>query len=203
MKKIYLIITTFSFLAIMSCEEKKSTVGTDSTSIDSLKSIPKDSDPLSVFMAMRDSTNKAWEVMIKSDDQKINDLSRLLQEISYCKKHNVLLLDSLTTVVNTMKSKRYTQLTMTSAEIDKYDDLTNKVISRAKFLGNTTPELTSHPIAETLYSDIATADNDIVRYRNLYDSFAFAYNAYYEANKETLAVQVKDFQKLPVFRLPL
>ena len=203
MKKIYLIITTFAFFAFFSCEEKKSTEINDSTKVDSTASTIKDANPAAVFASMKDSTNKAWDVMIKSDDQKIDDLARLLQEISYCKKYNVLLLDSLTMVVKTLKDKRYKQLTMTSTEIDAYDDLTNKIISRTKYLGNTTKDLSAHPIAETLFSDIATADNDVVRYRNLYDGFAFAYNNYYEANKEILSAQIKDFQKLPVFRLAL
>src|SRR6187402_818202 len=146
MKKIYLAITNFAFLALVSCEEKKTTSGNDSTGTDTSKTIV-DANPDAVFQGLKDSTNKAWEVMIKSDDQKINDLARLLQEISYCKKYNTLLLDSLTNVVKTMKDKRYKQATMTSAEIDQYDELTDRVISRAKFLGSTTKDIASHPLA--------------------------------------------------------
>ena len=204
MNKIYPIIAAFMIVSFFSCEEKKSTLPIDSTQIDTTTSkVIIDSDPLSMLTSIRDSANKAWLVMIKSDDQKINDISRLLQEISYCKKYNALLLDSLTTVTKTMKEKRYQQLSMTSEEIDRYDELTDKVISRAKFLGSTTKDLASHPIAETLFSDIAAADNDVVRYRNLYDGFAFAYNDYYEANKLVLSDKVKNFKKLPVFRLQL
>jgi hypothetical protein len=196
MKKIFLCITIMSFIALFSCEEKKTSVASDST-----KTNISGTDPLSTLTAMRDSTNKAWEIMIKSDDQKIEDIARLLQEISYCKSYNALLLDSLTEVVKTMKEKRYKQLTMLSEEIDRYDEFTNLIISRTKYLARTTEELKSHPIAENLYNDIAKADNDVARYRSLYDRFAMEYNSYLEANKEALGENIKDFQKLPVFSL--
>jgi len=148
---------------------------------------------------LRDSADKAWDKMIKSDDQKVDDLARLLQEISYCKKYNALLLDSLNEVVKTLKDKRYKQLTMLSPEIDQYDELTNLVISRVKYLARTTGELKSHPIAETLFNDIAAADNDVVRYRSLYDHFAMEYNDFLDKNKELLGENVNDFPKLPLF----
>jgi hypothetical protein len=143
---------------------------------------------------MRDSADKAWELMIKSDDQKIDDIARLLQEISYCKSYNAMLLDSLSDVVKTMKEKRYKQSTMLSEEIDQYDEFTNLIIFRTKYLARTTQELKSHPIAETLYNDIAKADNDVARYRSLYDRFAMEYNSYLEANKEALGENAKDFK---------
>jgi hypothetical protein len=112
-----------------------------------------------------------------------------------------MLLDSLSDIVKMMKEKRYKQLTMLSEEIDQYDEFTNLIISRTKYLARTTQELKSHPIAETLYNDIAKADNDVARYRSLYDRFAMEYNSYLEANKEALGEHFKDFQKLPVFSL--
>ncbi len=196
MKKIFLFITIISFLSLVSCEEKRTSVVSDST-----KTTLSGNDPLSVLKGMRDSTDKAWELMIKSDDQKIDDIARLLQEISYCKSYNAMLLDSLTDVVKTMKDKRYKQSTMLSEEIDQYDEFTNLIISRTKYLARTTQELKSHPIAETLYNDIAKADNDVARYRSLYDRFAMEYNSYLEANKEALGENAKDFKKLPVFSL--
>ncbi|HWZ21141.1 MAG TPA: hypothetical protein VNW06_00725 [Cytophagaceae bacterium] len=196
MKKIIFVIPIMLFVALFSCDDKSTTT----TTSDSTK-IATDT-TLLVLKDIRDSSDKAWEFMIKSDDQKISDIMRLLQEISYCKKYNVLLLDSLNAAMKTMKDKRYKQLTMTSAEIDEYDAFTDHIIARVKYLGSTVKDIQEHPLAETLYADIASADNDIVRYRNLYDNFAFAYNDYLEANKKSLGDKAKDFQKLPVFRLP-
>lgn len=141
--------------------------------------------------------------MIKSDDQKIDDIARLLLEISYCKKYNAMLLDSLNEVVKTLKNERYLQHSMQSAEIDAYDELTNHVIARVKYLARTTDELKSHPLAETLYNDIAKSDNDVALYRSMYDRFAMEYNDYREANKEKLGEKAKDFPKLPLFSVSI
>ncbi len=196
MKKIYLFIPILFLTVLISCEEKKGPSTTDSTQV---LSPDTSKNPLGSLTALRDSADKAWNLMIASDDQKIDDMARLLQEISYCKKYNAMLLDSLTDVVKTLKDKRYKQLTMESAEIDQYDELTNKVIARVKYLARTTDELKSHPIAETLYNDIAKADNDVALYRSLYDRFALEYNSYLEANKANLGEKANELKKLPVF----
>ncbi len=198
MKKALLFIPILILTILSSCEEKKQPdqAGRDTTQSGSSAGSEAS---LEILTALKDSSDKAWAVMIESDDQKINDIARLLLEISYCKKYNALLLDSLNEVVKTLKEKRYTQETMQSAEIDQYDELTNVVISRVKYLARTTEELSSHPIAETLYNDIAKADNDIPRYRSMYDRFAIEYNSYLEANKELS--QNGRFKKLPLFSL--
>ncbi len=194
MKKfIFVIPILLLMVAMISCEKKSTTTTTDTTKV-------ADSS-LVKLKSLRDSADKAWGIMIKSDDQKISDMTRLLQEISYCKKYNVLLMDSLNAVLKTMKDKRYNQLTMTSAEIDQYDAFTDLVISRVRYLGSTTKDLKEHPLAETLYTDIATADNDVVRYRNLYDKFTFAYNDYLEKVKNQLGDKAKDYPKLNVFTI--
>ena len=194
MKKIIFVIPILILVGLCSCEKKTTTTNADTTKVaDTTLAILKD---------MRDSTDKAWALMITSDDQKITDIMRLLQEISYCKKYNVILLDSLNNAVKTMKDKRYKQLTMTSSEIDEYDNFTNLIIARVRYLGSTVQDIQEHPLAESLFADIASADNDVVRYRNLYDHFADEYNNYLETHKSQLGDKAKDFQKLAVFRLP-
>jgi len=112
-----------------------------------------------------------------------------------------MLLDSLTQAANGLKSQRYAQLTMTSDQIDRYDIITDKIISRTKFLAGTTQELKSHPIAETLYNDIAKADNDVALYRSLYDRFAIEYNNLLESSASTLGEKRNQFQKFPLFSI--
>jgi len=198
MKNTIYTISLLLIIFITSCEEKKQTQN-DVPTVDTSKY--NAGSPEATIQSLRDSTDKAWKIMMDSDDQKIKDIERLLQEITYCKKYNALLLDSLTDVLKTFKDKRYNQLTMKSEEIDAYDELTNKVIERTKYLARTTEELKSHPIAETLYNDIAKADNDVALYRAMYDRFAIVYNEYLEANKEALGSAVDKFTKLPLFSL--
>jgi hypothetical protein len=186
MKK--LILLPFLALLLTSCSEKKTT---SSGNVDSIQKI---------FTGLRDSTNKAWQIMIKSDDQKMADMKRLLLEISYCKKFNAMRQDSVSKAVDGLKSFRYDQFTMTSEQIDGYDDQTNKVIFALKSHALATEELASHPLAEQLYNDIAKADNDVGPYRAMYDRWAFQYNDFIKTNKEQLKSE-SELKPLPVFSI--
>jgi hypothetical protein len=192
MKKLFLLPLLMVFL--FSCQEKKgTTTTTDSTATES-------DSTTQAFTALRDSTNKAWEIMMADDDKKIANMKRLLLEISYCKKYNAMRLDSITKAVNGLDSARYKQLTMTSEQIDAYDDQTTKIIDAIRSLAQSTKELPSHPIAEELYNDIARADGDVARYRTLYDRNASLYNAFIAKNKEALKAQ-GELKPLPLFAI--
>jgi hypothetical protein len=194
MKKITFVIPILLLMVtLFSCGNKTTTENTDTIKV-------ADSTLINL-KSLRDSSDKAWDMMTKSDDQKISDIARLLQEISYCKKYNAMLLDSLNTVVKVMKDKRYSQLAMTNEQIDQYDIYTDKVISRVRFLSSSTKDLKEHPLAETLFSDIAEADNTLWSYRKLYDKWADKYNSYLEANKNSLGDKAKDYPKLMLFSI--
>jgi hypothetical protein len=187
MKKKLLIVTLFVGALVYACEEKRQSGSTDTLNTNTKISLSIDSTPFGVLKAKRDSADKAWTIMIASDDQKIS--------------YNALLLDSLTLAVKGLKEKRYVQLTMTGDQIDNYDLATDKIIARTKFLARTTEELKSHPIAETLYNDIAKADNDVALYRSLYDRFAMEYNDLLEKSTDSLNEQTAEFKKYPVFSI--
>ncbi|MCU0428606.1 MAG: hypothetical protein MUF42_01415 [Cytophagaceae bacterium] len=189
MKSHVLVFPLLIMMVLCSCEEKKKPVANTDSLQTSLK-------------ALRDSTDKAWQLMIQSDDQKIADMKRLLLEISYCKEYNAMRQDSLVKAVDALASTRYKQSSMTDEQINSYDDLTNRLILALKSHALATPELSSHTIAGQLYNDIAKADNDVVQYRALYDRFAFQYNGFIEQNKEALG---KDSMPatLPVFSIQI
>lgn len=188
MKK--LLCIPFLLLMLVACQERKTT----STTEVSEDSLGKE------FTAIRDTAAKAWDLMIKSDDQKIADMKRLLLEISYCKKYNAMRLDSISKAVDGLAAQRYQQTTMTEAQIGTYDDQTTAIINAIRSLAQSTEELPSHPIAEELYNSIVQADADVVRYRALYDKFAFIYNEFIEKNKEALKSQ-GELKPLPVFSI--
>ncbi|MCS6823566.1 MAG: LemA family protein [Cytophagaceae bacterium] len=190
MKKLILIHSIIVTLAVSSCSEmKNNTISKqDSLAIDST---------LALLKSLNDSVEHAWKRMIASDDQKIADMKRLLLEISYCKTYNAALHDSLTKAVETLAQSRYNQETMSvSKNIDDYDHKTNLLISRIMYLCNQTPELSSHPIAERLITDITTADNEVWRYRKVYDEWAMQYNEVLVKNEELLKKSVKEFSAL-------
>jgi hypothetical protein len=204
MKKfsIYLTSLVLSILLLAACDPSSKTAP-ETTDTSTSQQIQPDSNlnPLEVLTALRDSADKAWTLMITSDDQKISDLKRLLLEISYCKSYNAFLLDSLTDAVEKLKNVRYDQLSMTDAQITNYDLKTDQIIARTKYLARTTEELPSHPIAETLYNDISQADSDIPLYRSLYDRLAAEYNEYRQNHLDLISSKENEFPPYPLFTI--
>ncbi len=134
-----------------------------------------------------DSLHANWNAMIKSDDQKFENIKRLLQEISYTSKYNHLLHDSLDKACNEVKGTRYTQETKDAQAIDKYDALTDKYISRVMALAGSTPELPQHPLAEELISEINEANtNTLIKLRVNYGRWVVINNEFVKAYKKEL-----------------
>lgn len=134
-----------------------------------------------------DSMNYAWELIIKADDQKISDLKRLLLEISYTDKYDVMAHDSLLRLTELLPSKRYQLESMTSDQINYYDAETDKVINAVRELAGRTPGIENHDIVPKLLNDIISANGDIlIQQRRKYDESATQYNNYLEQNKEAI-----------------
>jgi hypothetical protein len=134
-----------------------------------------------------DSLQANWDTMIKSDDQKFENIKRLLQEISYTSKYNHLLHDSLVKACDEVKNTRYTQETMDAQAIDNYDALTDKYIGRVMALAGSTPELPQHPLAEELISEINEANtNTLIKLRVNYGRWVMINNEFIKAYKKEL-----------------
>jgi hypothetical protein len=146
---------------------------------------------LNEWKSMRDSVNMSWEKMMASDDNKISDIKRLLDEISYIPKHDLFLLDSLRIMQAKLKGKRYNQQTMQeSNRIDLYDMATDSLIKKSYLLAQKTPEIQKYANVMQLIQDINAADNEVVIYRVKYDKFASRYNAFMIKNKSTIATLI-------------
>ena len=152
-----------------------------------------------------DSLNSSWNTMNASDDGKIKDIKRLLDEVSYTGKYNAPLHESLLTSHRQLLSKRYDAITMESSpKIDSYDQATDSLLRDTYKLVNTTPEIENHPIAKTLIDDIQKADNDLVLYRARYDRWVKEYNNYIEKHEdklEKLGSPYNALSKKPMFSL--
>jgi hypothetical protein len=151
-----------------------------------------------------DSINKVWKIMIESDDQKIADIKRLLLEISYTDKPSTIELMKIQKMQEQLVSKRYDQVTMAdSKKIDDYDFATDSLVKSAMSLTSSTTGIENHPLAKELTEDIMEADNNVVRYRTLYDSWTKLYNSYLENNEKQLkelGEPYASYKKKPLFQ---
>ncbi|MDF2454418.1 MAG: hypothetical protein K0R51_411 [Cytophagaceae bacterium] len=160
------------------------------------KSTPSSSAALAHLQALEDSCSKAWNMMISSDDQKIKDLERLLQEISYIPGHNEQELERLSTLVKELSKKRYTPETMTSPAIDAYDQATDEALRQVFDLKRNTKGVENYTLTAELETSIREADGMVVNYRVLYDRWVHQYNESLEKIQTTTEVSDEDRQGL-------
>jgi hypothetical protein len=175
-------------ITVISCKEN-STQKTE-------KAAPSSNAALAHLQALGDSCSKAWEMMISSDDQKIKDLERLLQEISYIPGHNEQELERLSKLVKELPSKRYTPETMTSPAIDAYDQVTDEILRQVFDLKRSTKGVENYTLTNELETSIREADGMVVNYRVLYDRWVHKYNESLEKIQTTTEVSDEDREGL-------
>jgi len=175
-------------LAVISCKEN-SDKKTE-------KAAPSSNAALAHLQALGDSCSKAWEMMISSDDQKIKDLERLLQEISYIPGHNAQEVERLSQQVKELSGKRYTSENMTSPAIDAYDQATDEILRQVFDLKRSTKGVENYTLTAELETSIREADGMVVNYRVLYDRWVHKYNESLEKIQTTTEVSDEDRQGL-------
>lgn len=185
MYKICFAISLLSLVAAVSSCKK------NGTSDKAIKTEESKSEVLD-YKAINDSVNTSWQLMMQADDQKIADIKRLIEEISYTKKYNLFLLDSTRQMQQTLASKRYTQISMQKSElIDKYDVATDSVVKAVFRLAKTTPSIDQYQTAMQLVQDINTAENEVVIFRVRYDGWVRTYNEHIKIHKTELEEKLK------------
>lgn len=154
---------------------------------------------------VNDSVQVAWTNMITTDDRKIADTRRLIQEISYTENHDEIRVKEMLNRADQLKLKRYQQNTMTSDQIDAYDAATDSLLRATFLLIEETPEMEKHSLTSSLEEDIKAADSQVIWQRVKYDNWAKKFNAILiEKDKKVskLGDSYSSLQPLPLFELP-
>ncbi|HOY95783.1 MAG TPA: hypothetical protein PK509_08605 [Catalimonadaceae bacterium] len=162
-------------------------------------SVPKDLDK---HILLLDST---WRAMITSDDNKIENMNRLVRELQMIDGSNAESLNSTALEVQKLSGQRYDQKTMKfSRNIDKYDSITNQVIQKLRNESNQNPNAIKYQIVNQLFSEIQLADDSVLFYRKEYDRTVDSFNNFLKTRKKDLkksGINVDSLQPYPVFRL--
>lgn len=154
---------------------------------------------------LSDSLNHCWKIMIESDNAKMADIKRLLDEVSYTQSHNTAELERLRNKQQALINKRYHRETMTSAQIDAYDMATDSLLRETFALVNETPEMETHSITSDLIEEIQKEDNNVIIFRVQHDQWAKKYNEFIDKNSarlQKMGSPYKDYKKQPLFELP-
>jgi hypothetical protein len=167
---------------------------------------PKAVDPASASAAkaqlsvLRDSVDIRWTQMMASDDAKLVATAQILNELERSPGANQTQLQLLNRANTRLKALRYQQLTMQSAQIDRYDSAQDSLLTALRSLA--TAPGASTTVQNTLET-IGQYDGQVVGYRVQYDRAAKQFNNYLKLHESQLQGKMADgtLAPLPLFEL--
>lgn len=172
---------------------------------------PKPFDPASATAAkeqldvLRDSVDTRWAQMMASDDAKIVATGQMLSELERYPTADKQQLRDLARANDRLKSLRYQQLTMESAQIDRYDSAQDSLLSVLRgFVTNPAGAAPSTTVQNT-FDTIGQYDSQVVGYRVQYDRAAKQFNNYLQLHQtelQSLGGKYGQLKPLPLFTLP-
>ena len=201
MKRIYFLLFASLCIAFYSCKTDK----TKSTKTTKERVIaPKTDAQVKADMdRLQEEMDNAWNEMIASDDQKIEDLQTLLARVGRDKKYDK---EALTVVIaerNNLKSKRYDRQGVKNvAAVDAYDSAQVKVLDETNRLMESTNLASRDTVAGKLASKIVEDDSRVPIMRAHYDRAAKSYNQYlkdYQPQLQKLGLPYKELKPVPLF----
>lgn len=137
------------------------------------------------YMAVNDSLNASWTVMIQDDDEKIADMKRLLTEITNTKNYDKAKHSSLVNEVNKLAEIRYDRKTLADSDkIDDYDSATSELTNDVILFAADHPQYAKYPKLEEIINDIQAADERVIIHRIRYDRSAKDFNSFVKLNKK-------------------
>jgi hypothetical protein len=153
---------------------------------------------------LTDSTETKWNVMMASDDEKIQDIKRLLDEISKSSVYDKETRQKLLAANERLKKLRYERLTMTDPEITAYDNATDSLVKALyDFTGNT-PRATENEEVKNLVTQIQDADGSVGLLRSHYDIQAKRFNDIirnYQPQLQKMGKPYQNLKPLPLFEV--
>lgn len=156
---------------------------------------------LVVFNSLRDSVTLAWQDISETEDSKLSDMKRLLQEISYTPVYDQARLDSLSNRLQQVYAMRFEAETMTSEQIDAYDSAVASLQRDIIRFAQNHPSFEQYPLMARLSDSISAADQRTLFLRVRYDNFARDYNDFLKGNQGSF-IQPSD-TALPLRERPL
>ncbi|TDI70879.1 MAG: hypothetical protein E2O88_02805 [Bacteroidetes bacterium] len=189
------ILLIFFVAIILGACNKNTSTSLTPTAIDSLKT---------VFQDINTQLEAAWNTMIQDDDDKLSNLTRLLQEVEYSGDYNRLKLDSLKKDIDQLAAVRYDQQTMSDSDlINLYDSMTTQAMGEVTVFTTRLSQFDQYPLMGQLIQEVFEADDRILRFRIDYDRAAKQYNSFIEEHEPDLPLVAKQkvLQSKPLFEL--
>ena len=148
--------------------------------------------------------DSSWNLMMKSDDAKLDNMNRLAEELLLIENCDSASLIQGKEQILGLRKIRYTKETLGEPGlIDRYDSLTTAAIGLLRAEINRNKKAGQYQLIDQLKSEIITADDSVLFYRKAYDSFASMLNEEMQKNKATSLPAIEGMKngRLPLFRL--
>lgn len=169
------------------------------------KSSARQNSLLNTYLALEDSVQNQWSVMIADDDDKYTLMKRLLLEVSYTNNYDKARFKELNELVDQLKSIRYDQKSMSnSALIDAYDSATFDLSDQIILFARNHPRYDDFPLMSELIDDINGKNNYILMHRIHYDNWAKELNSFKKKHRKKLMTANPEIEaeSMPLFELP-
>ncbi|MCK5704842.1 MAG: hypothetical protein KAI29_27010 [Cyclobacteriaceae bacterium] len=169
------------------------------------KSSERSDSLLSTYLALEDSIQKEWSIMIADDDDKHVLMKRLLLEVSYTNNYDKVRFRDLNDQVDQLKAMRYDQKSMSnSALIDSYDSATFDLSDQIFVFARNHPRYDDFPLMSELIDDINGKNNYILMHRIHYDNRVKELNSFKKKNQKKLMTTDPEIETehMPLFELP-
>lgn len=157
------------------------------------------------YVALNDSADHTWQIMIADDDEKHMLMKRLLQEVSFTNNYDKGRFKELNDLVDQLKAMRYDQQSMSnSAAIDAYDSATFDVSDQIILFARNHPRYQDFPLMAELIDEINVKNNYVLMHRIHYDSWVKELNTFKKKNGKKLLKSDPgiDLEIDPIFELP-
>ncbi|MDH5366030.1 MAG: hypothetical protein OEW67_03530 [Cyclobacteriaceae bacterium] len=191
-----LILSLMFVLGLSSCNSSKHKAETTFDRIDSLRSH---------LLTIEDSLLYTWNVMIQDDNEKLSDLSRLLDELKYANVLDSNIINAHKEKVKGVKSSRYYMTKMTSEKIDYYDSISLALSAQIIQLIDSFPDVASkYPFINELIESVYAREANVLRFRVDYDYVAKIHNQFVMDHEDIIDQIDPEYRHtiLTLFELP-
>ncbi len=147
---------------------------------------------------LRDSVEVHWVRLIESDDRKLDNVERVLREMSSYPYYDRGRIAELRDLQGRMRQIRYDRQTLASDErIDRYDAASDSLMYGLMQLYRSVDQADKYSSIEALINDIKSADDSTIIYRVHYDKYAKELNEFTSTHNSSLQQMGSPYANIP------
>ncbi len=139
------------------------------------------------YLSLQDSMLHTWNVMMKDENEKLENVGRLLLELKTLPGQDQAEIESMEQRLDQLTRIRFTQKSMTNPHVvEEYDFASNSLISEIISIAESEPAFTQNAKLQQLTDQVKSADQRVPIYREEYDAVVDNFNQFLEKAKPYL-----------------